>query len=57
VELTITPKKGAKTTIQSRHELATALTPADLNRIAEAREALRTFQTVKFTEYHKGEVR
>jgi hypothetical protein len=52
VELTITPKKGAKTTIQSRHELATTLTAADQERIARAREALRTFQTVKFTEYY-----
>jgi hypothetical protein len=54
VELTTTSKKGVKTTIHSRHELATALTPADLKRIAEAREAQRTFQTVKFEEYHKG---
>ncbi len=40
--------------IESRHQLAIQLDASDLNRIAEAREYLRTFTVVSLEEYRKA---
>ncbi|MGD0900808.1 MAG: hypothetical protein ABR915_23495 [Thermoguttaceae bacterium] len=55
IDLSVTPTKGGKTAIvRSRHDLTASLSAADLKRVAEAREALTTFQPVSFEQYHKG---
>ena len=40
--------------IASRHQLAMQLDSADMNRVAEAREYLRSFRSVSFREYRQG---
>ncbi len=40
--------------IASRHQLAAQLDSADMDRVAEAREYLSSFQSVSFREYRQG---
>ncbi len=44
-------KSSTPTKITSRHELAGQLDASDMKRIAEASEAMRSFQRVSLTEY------
>ena len=46
--------KDAPIKITSRHQLAAQLDAADMNRVAEAREYLRSFPSVSFREYRQG---
>ncbi|MGO9109092.1 MAG: hypothetical protein ACLP9L_07665 [Thermoguttaceae bacterium] len=50
---TLSPK-DVPNKITSRHQLAVQLDSADMNRVAEAREYLRSFQNVSLGEYRKG---
>jgi hypothetical protein len=60
VRLTITPQSpaGAKpVTAKSQHDLVLKLEPADITRVAQSRELLRTAKEVAFEEYAKGRKR
>ena len=46
--------KDVPTKISSRHQLVVQLDSADMNRVTEAREYLRSFQSVSFREYREG---
>lgn len=55
VHLTVTlSPKDLPTKITSRHQLVMQLDSADRNRVAEAREYQRSFQSVSFREYREG---
>ncbi len=55
VKVAVKSSKGGKpTTLRSTHELAVRLTAADLERVAKARDALRTFQQVGVEQFYKG---
>ena len=49
--------KDAPIKITSRHQLAVQLDAADMNRVAEAREYLRSFRSVSLARIPAGEVR
>lgn len=53
VELTLSKQASSKgpEMIRSQHELVTQLSQADLDRVAQAREAMRTFQPLGFEQY------
>ncbi len=56
-EVHLTTTAGPKATplkIASRHQLALQLDAADLNRVGEVREYLRSFRAVSLAEYRKG---
>jgi hypothetical protein len=59
VLLTIQAGMGAKprTTIRSEHRLASPLEPADLQRVAQAREFMGSFKLMSFDQYRKTEPR
>src|SRR5208282_521729 len=46
--------KEAPVNVTSRHQLVAQLDSADRNRIAEAREGLRNFQSVSLRDYRQG---
>ena len=55
VHLTVAlSSKDPPTKITSRHQLALQLDAADMNRIAEVRDDLRSFQSVSLRDYRQG---
>ena len=57
VRLTVTSKKTSparQTTVRSQHDLVLKLTPADVNRVAQAREFMRTFPAIDFGKYRQS---
>ncbi|MGA2255927.1 MAG: hypothetical protein ABSG53_14875 [Thermoguttaceae bacterium] len=46
--------KDAPVKITSRHQLSTKLDSADMKRVAETREHLRSFRSISFREYRQG---